>query len=209
LRIKGIGWGFVVVAGSMLLASAALAGFVEQRLNGVFELQDKNEGTSNQGCVAPLGQTMIVLGDASETTADGCLVTLNYQTTLPNKASMSSTKDDGTGSAKISQQLNTLVGATIVNVDACTVPNYTGSAFPEKCKANGSVKGDNDDDSVDNGKISVNCQLGSDGSELEPSPSTEQVDKIVEAFADRKDVKVSDTGNVKINLKGEQGVACD
>jgi hypothetical protein len=71
------------------------------------------------------------------------------------------------------------------------------------------VNGSEPSDSTDKGKVSVSCELGSDGSELEPSPTTAQVDKIVEAFSDRSDVNTTDSGKLTIKMKAEQGTFCD
>lgn len=209
MRIKGIGLGFIAIAGSVLLASAALAGVPTERLNGVFSMQDKSEGVDNEACVIASFQSFYLLGEVSETTSDGCLVEIFYQTITPNKASASNTKDDGKGKASVAQQSTTELIGSITDVGECSVPNYSGTAFPEKCKASASVNGSEPSDSTDKGKVSVSCELGSDGSELEPSPTTAQVDKFVEAFSDRKDVNVTDSGKLTIKMSAEQGTFCD
>jgi len=212
LQIKRIGWGLFVAAGSVLFASAALAGGSTMRLNGDFPLQDASEGTDNQACVVANFTSFQVFGEVLGAT-DGCSVEIFYNAFAPNKTSASVLKDDGSGSAKVSQQVETSLGVTISGEGCATAP-YGGSVLPEKCKTTSSVNASEPSQSVDKGKVSVTCEIGPDGSQLTPSPTTAQLQTIADAFVDRKDVKISNSsskGTVTIKQKGEQGnpLFCD
>ena len=84
----------------------------------------------------------------------------------------------------------------------------------EKCKARGSVKGtsvpDPADDTVSSGRMSVSCDLGEAGANLDTDlettniqpPSQAQMDVVAAAFEGRKDVKLGSKGQLKIKMKG-------
>jgi hypothetical protein len=165
-------------------------------------MEDVNVGDDNEACVIASGAVFLGLGRVLGTTG-ACNVAVVYQVFRPTKTSASVLKDDGSGTAKVSQQVQTLLTVEISGAECATAP-YDGDAFPEKCKASGSVNAsEGAPDTVEKGKASLSCELGSDGSELVPSPTTEQVDTIVAAFADRSDVKITDSGKVTIKTKGE------
>ena len=203
MRIKGIGLGLLVAAGSLWMAGSASAGApLPLRLDGVFQMEDANAGDDNEACVIATGVVFQGLGRVLGTTG-ACQVEITYNAFRPNKASASVLKDDDSGTAKVSQQVQTFLTVEIAGEGCATAP-YTGQAFPEKCKASGSVSAsEGTPDTVEKGKVSVSCEVGSDGSELVPSPTTEQVETIVAAFADRSDVKITDSGKVTIKTKGE------
>jgi hypothetical protein len=202
MSIQGIRRGLLVAAGSLLLAGAALAGAPNLRLDGAFQMEDVNQGDENEACVIAAGGFFEGLGRVTATTG-ACLVQIVWVETQPNKASASVLKDDGSGKAAVSQQVQTSVGVEISGVECTTAP-YEGQTFAEKCKSSASVNAsEGDPDTVDKGKASVSCELGSEGSELVPSPTTEQVDTIVAAFTDRSDVKITDSGKLTIKTKGE------
>jgi hypothetical protein len=198
--------GLFVAAASLSLAGAAFAGTSTLRLNGAFPVQDESQGTSNEACVIASFTTFQVFGEATGTT-DGCTVDIFYNAFAPTKASASVLKDDGSGKATVAQQVETEIGVAISGGECATAP-YEGSVQPEKCKATSSVNASEPSEAVDKGKVTVTCELGSDGSELIPSPTTAQLDTIAAAFADRSDVNITDSGKVTIKLKGEQGSAC-
>ena len=107
----------------------------------------------------------------------------------------------------MSQQVETGLVVSISAGEGCTVPGYSGSVVPEKCKSSGSVKateGGVNPDSVESGKISVSCEVGEGGADLTPSPTVEQLEVIGAAFADRKDVKIDSKGKLSIKTKGSQ-----
>jgi hypothetical protein len=195
-----------VAAGSLLLADGAVAGTSTLRLNGGYSMQDENAGADNQACLVADFTTFFVGGEVTGTT-DGCTVFVGWQAFVPNKTSASVLKDDGTGTAKISQQVEAEIDVAISGGECATAP-YVGTVQPEKCKVSSSVNATEGPDTTQKGKASVTCELGSEGSELVPSPTTAQVDTVVAAFADRNDVNISDSGKVTIKLKGEQGSFC-
>ena len=212
MQIKRIGWGLFVAAGSLLFASAALAGVSTMRLNGAFPLQDSSEGTNNQACVDANFTEFQVFGEVVGSTG-ACLVDISYNAFAPNKTSASVLKDDGSGSAKVSQQVETFL-SVVISGDECSDAPYVGVVQPEKCKTTSSVNANEPSDSVDKGKIDVNCEIGPDGSQLSPSPTVSQLETIGAAFADRSDVKLSNSsskGKVTIKQKSVQGdpLFCD
>jgi hypothetical protein len=205
VRIEGIGLGVVVAVGSLMLAGSALAGVSTQRLNGAYSLQDQSVGTDNQACLVADFTQYQLAGEATGTT-DGCTVDIFYNAFAPNKASASVLKDDGSGKASVSQQVETFIAVEISGGECPTAP-YEGGVQPEKCKASGSVNASEPSDSIDEGKASLSCDVGSDLGNLVPSPTVDQLTTIVDAFSDRKDVKINN-GKITINLKGESGIFC-
>jgi hypothetical protein len=206
LRIQGIGLGLLVAVGGLLLAGGALAGTSTLRLNGIYPLQDQSVGPDNQACIEADFTDFQVFGGVVGTT-DGCTVDIFYNAFAPNKASASVLKDDGSGKASVSQQVETFVQVVISGGECPTAP-YAGNAQPEKCKVTSSVNASEPSNSVDKGKVSVSCDVGSDGSDLEPSPTVDQLETIAGAFSDRSDVNIKDNGTFTIKLKGEQGSSC-
>jgi hypothetical protein len=206
LRIKGIGLGLLAAAGSVLMAGSALAGSSTLRLNGSFGLQDESAGTDNLACVVASFTTFQVFGLVAGTTG-ACTVGISYNAFAPTKTSASVLKDDGSGSAKVAQQVETFLAVTISGAECTTAP-YSGEVQPEKCKTSASVNASEPSESVDKGKVSVSCEVGSDGSQLVPSPTVEQLETIGAAFADRSDVKITSNGKVTIKTKGEAGPGC-
>jgi hypothetical protein len=204
VRIHGIGRALFVVAASLLISGAALAGTSTLRLNGGYSLQDQNAGTDNQACVLADFQFFQVFGEATGIT-DGCTVEIAYNAFAPNKTSASVLKDDGSGKAAVSQQVETAIQFEISGAECPTAP-YEGDVQPEKCKTSGSVNASEPSDAVDKGKVKLTCDVGSDLSDLVPSPTVDQLSTIVDAFSGRSDVKIND-GKITINLKGEPGGA--
>jgi hypothetical protein len=189
----------------LLIAGVALAGTSTLRLNGAFSLQDQTAGTDNAACLVADFVEFRILG-LVEGATDGCNVAIFYDAFAPNKTSASVLKDDNSGNARVAQQVETELSVTISGAECPTAP-YEGSVQPEKCKVSSSVEATvGSPDSK--GKVSVSCEVGSEGSELVPSPTTAQIDTIVEAFAGRSDVKITDSGKVTIKLKGEDGILC-
>jgi hypothetical protein len=190
----------------MLMAGSALAGTSTMRLNGAFGLQDESAGTGNLACVVANFQFFEAFGEVVGTTG-ACTVEIFYDAFAPTKTSASVLKDDGSGSAKVAQQVETFLEVTISGAE-CTAAPYNGEVQPEKCKTSGSVNASEPSDSVDKGKVSVSCEVGSDGSQLVPSPTVEQLETIGAAFSDRSDVKITSNGKVTIKTKGEAGPGC-
>jgi hypothetical protein len=207
--------GLLVAAGSFVLAAPAFAGFTStQRLQGGFSFEEEGTTDQNTACVVASGPVFEVFGNATGVTGD-CTVNIFYGAFNPNKASASVLKSDSEGTAKVSQQVET---GLVVDISGdpllCTTAPYSGSVVPEKCKSSGSVKateGGANPDSVDQGKISVSCEVGSDAADLSPSPTTAQLETIQAAFSDRKDVKIDSKGKLTIKTKGSQddGDGCD
>jgi hypothetical protein len=146
------------------------------------------------------------------TGTDGaCTVTISYTGAVPNKASASVLKSDDGGSAKVSQQVETRIDVNIGGAERSNA--FVASAAPEKCKVSGSVKATEcfgSPDTVEQGRISLTCDLGENGTELDADPTPEQLEAIVAAFADRKDVKFSSNGKLTIKTKGarDDGDGC-
>jgi hypothetical protein len=193
--------GFPIAAVSLLLAAPAFAGIASLRLDGFYPMEDESEGDANEACFDAEDGFFGVFGHVVGTTP-GCTIEIEYDSNDINKASGSVLKSDNEGTAKLSQQVQTRLDVTIVSGEGCAVPAFAGTAFPEKCKVSSSIKGTESPDVLESGKASLSCELGSDGSELSPSPTTAQVDEIIAAFADRKDVKVTDKGKLTIKTKG-------
>jgi hypothetical protein len=206
--------GLLVAAGSLVLAAPAFAGVPSTlRLNGGFSFEEEGTTDVNTACVVADFVNFQVFGNVSGS-SEGCAVNIEYVAVVPNKASASVLKDDNSGTAKVSQQVETTVFASIVAGEGCPVAGFSGEATPEKCKTSGSVKateGGVNPDSVDSGKISVSCDVGEAASGLTPSPTVEQLDVIAAAFADRKDVKIDSKGKLTIKTKGvaDDGDGCD
>ena len=194
--------GLLVAAGSVVLAAPAFAGFSSLRLNGSFSLQDESETDANIACVEADFEEFDVFGSVNATSG-ACTVNIFYGAFAPNKTSASVLKDDGSGSAKISQQVETLVNVNIGGAE-CATP-FSGAGFPEKCKLSGSVDAtEGAPDTVEKGKVSVSCDLASPdaaGGTLDELTEA-QLDTIQAAFGDRKDVKLTDDGKLTIKTKG-------
>jgi hypothetical protein len=199
LRIKGIGLGLLVVAGSLLFASASFAGVTgpNMRLDGTFVFEDDGAGDNNEACVTADEGFFGVQGLVSGT--DGpCLVEIFYEAELPNKASGTVLKE-GSGSAKVSQQVQSTVFVGISG-EGCTSAPFEAEAFPEKCKASGQVNAEEPSQTVEKAKAKLTCDLGENLSGLD-SPTPEQISTIEAAIAGRSDVKLSN-GKLTINTKG-------
>jgi hypothetical protein len=202
VRIEQIGRCVLVSSATLLLAGSAAAGGSALRLNGAFRMEDATQGDANEGCVIASFQAYQALGRVLGTTVDGCGVSIVWNSFAPNKGNASVLKDDDTGTARVSQQVETEVEVSISGAECPTAP-YAGSVQPEKCKSSSSVSATEGPDTVQQGKASVSCELGSDGSELVPSPTTAQLGTVVGAFAERSDVKLTDSGKLTIKTKGE------
>jgi hypothetical protein len=204
--------GLLLAAGSLAFAAPAFAGFSStMRLQGGFSFEEEGTTDVNTACVVAAGSAFQVFGNVTGTTG-ACTVNIFHGAFNPNKASASVLKDDGSGTAKVSQQVETGLVVSITGAECADT--YSGSVTPEKCKASGSVKateGGVNPDSVDSGKISVSCDLGEAAADLEPSPTVEELEAIQAAFADRKDVKIDSKGKLTIKTKGSQddGDGCD
>jgi hypothetical protein len=212
---KRIWGGLLAAAGSLILAAPAFAGFGSTlRLNGDFSFEQEVEGVTNgnTACVVADFDEFSVFGNVTDT-SDACTVSIFYGGFAPNKASASKLNPNDDGNAKVSQQVETGLVVSISGPVECTTAPYSGFVVPEKCKANGSVKATEGGvvDTVDQGRINVNCDVGSDAADLSPSPTVDQLQTIQAAFDDRKDVKINSNGKVSIKTKGSQddGDGCD
>jgi hypothetical protein len=194
--------GLLVAVGTLVSAAPAFAGFSSLRLNGAFSLQDESETDANIACVFANFVEFEVFGNLTGTSG-ACTVSVFYGAFAPNKTSASVLKGDNRGSAKISQQVETLVSVNISGAE-CSTP-FAGNGFPEKCKLSGSVDAtEGAPDTVQKGKVSVSCDLASpDASGGTVGDLSEaQIDTIQAAFADRKDLKLTDQGKLTIKTKG-------
>jgi len=195
-----------LLAGGLLLP---VAGFAD-RLNGDFQTEDSSTGEANEACTEVDFDDFSVRGLVSATNGN-CLVTIEYVTEFPHKASATALKSGKqTGTAKISQSTETFIELTIEDdglLDCPLANEYEGDAIPEKCKASSSMKGTANaaptEDTVDSAKISVSCDLGEGGSALGPvAPDATQFDTATAAFGERQDVKFDSKGTVKITHDG-------
>jgi hypothetical protein len=189
----------VIVAGSLLCASASLAGISNVRLDGVFLFEDDEHGDANEACLIAAGQLFSIDGQVVGAAAASCNVLFRYDTDLPSKVSGTTLKD-GNGSAKLSQQVQTTIQLEVVGL-GCTEEFSSPVAFPEKCKLSGSVEADEPSDAVDKAKVSLTCELGEGLSEI-GTPSQTVLDEVSAAFAERTDVKLDDNGKLTIKTNG-------
>jgi hypothetical protein len=199
--MKRFGWGLLAALGSLALAAPAFAGVEFQRLNGAFSLEDETQASDNGACLVAGFDQFRAFGFVSGTNG-ACTVSISYNAFVPNKASASVLKDDASGNAKISQQVQTNVSVNVSGAECATV--FGASDFPDKCKVSASVdatEGFGSADTVEKGKVSLSCDLGENASEL-GGLTPEQIETVVGAFADRKDVKFSGSGKLTIKTKG-------
>jgi hypothetical protein len=195
--------GLLVALGGLVAVAPAFAQPTSTlRLNGGFSLDDAVESDDNHACVLASFTVFEVFGVVTGT--DGaCTVTISYTGVVPNKASAPVLKSDDGGSAKVSQQVETRIDVNIGGAECSNA--FSASATPEKCKVSGSVnatEGFGSPDTVENGKVSLSCDLGENGTELSSDPDPGQIDTILAAFAGRKDVKFSSKGKLTIKTKG-------
>jgi hypothetical protein len=178
----------------------------DSRLDGDFFTEDETQTDGNEVCTTVQG-TEFGIGGRIVGQDGVCEVRLEYFTLLPNKVNASEAQGNGSGNAKISQSSHVFVRVTIEDNDAFCADFYTGSATPDKCNVSGSIKGtanSPEDDTVQSGKFTMQCDLGSEGAELGPTPNSTQFDTMVAAFENRADVKFgsSKKGSVKITQRG-------
>jgi hypothetical protein len=200
LQIKRFGLGLLAAAASLAWAGTAFAGVaVPARLDGTFLFEDQGQTDANQACVVVDDGFFGVFGEVVGTSG-ACTVEIGYNTTVPHKASGTVLKDDNTGSAKASQQVETLVFVEISGAECSNL--LDSAASPSKCKVSGSVKGaEGAPDTTDSGKVSLSCNLGANGSEL-GELTQGQIDTILDAFSGRNDVKINGNGQLSIKTKG-------
>jgi len=173
----------------------------EGRLNGNFFTAHETQDEDNEACTTVEGTDFGIGGHVLG--VDGlCEVEIAYFTFYPNKASATES------SAKISQATFSRIEVTIRNFGLNDCPaetEYFGVAEPEKCKASSSLKGTSvpqDDDTVQSSKISVSCEIGSQGEDLSPTPpNNPQFDTLLDAFANRDDVTVDSGGKGRVEIK--------
>jgi len=190
---------------ALLLAGLLLpaAGWAQEgRLNGNFYTEDETQQDDNEACTSVDGTDFGIGGRVVGLDGD-CKVSLTYFTVFPHKASATNS------SAKVSQSSHVFVEVTIEDDEAfCPTENkYVGSAEPEDCKAIVSLKGTSvaqADDEVQSSKLTMSCDLGRDGDELGPNVPTPEVQfqTIVNAFANRDDVKLDSKGRLKLTHAG-------
>jgi hypothetical protein len=179
----------------------------DSRLDGDFFTEDETQTDRNEVCTTVEG-TEFGIGGRIVGAAGVCQVKLDYFTLLPNKVNASEAQGNGSGNAKISQSSHVFVRVTIEDNGAFCAYAYTGSATPDKCNVSGSIKGtanSPEEDTVESGKFTMQCDLGSEADELGPiPPNSTQFDTMVAAFENRPDVKFgsSKKGSVKITQRG-------
>ena len=189
-------------AGGMLLPVAGSAG----RLEGDFGTRDIDAGVTNEACLRLMGTQMAVAGRVTALSGS-CEVTITYFSDAPNSASASAltgTKTEGTG--KVDQSVFTPLLVEISNGEGLTCADtYIGTGAPEKCKVSDSVRGTSvpaGPDTVQSSSAKLDCEL--EGA-LTPAPNTTEQNTILDAFADRTDVKIDSKGKLSISHKGVPG----
>jgi hypothetical protein len=195
-----------LLAGGLLLSVGSFAG----RLDGSFATQDDANAGLNQACTVVEGDVFRVNGQVIGAVIDGCAVTIDYSTPLPHKARGTALKSGKTeGSAKVSQSIDANVVVTLAGA-ACGANVMVAVSDAEKCKVSSSIRGDASTESVESGRVSVSCDLGENGANLDtdPSPSVSaapnatQFGIAVDSFDGRSDVKLDTKGKLKITQKG-------
>ncbi len=190
-------------ASGMLLPVAASAGSASSgRLEGDFGTRDATASVANEACLRLNGTEMAVAGRVTALSGF-CEVTITYFSDAPNSVSASAitgSKTDGTG--KVDQSVFTPILVEISNGEGVTCGDtYIGTGRPEKCKVSGSVKG-TFPSTVQSSSAKLDCEL--EGA-LTPAPTTNEQNTIIDAFADRKDVKIDSKGKLSISHKGIPG----
>ncbi len=206
-----------LLAGGLLLPAAGFAG----RIDGFFRTEDATNGSNNEACTT-IDDTDFGVSGVARAVNGNCLTEIFYFTFDPHKGSASVIKGNQTdGTGKVSQSIETFVQIFTHDnglLDCPAANEYLGSASPEKCKANASVKAVESTDAILKSQASLTCNIGNSGADLDNAigapPDATQFTQITTAFGDRKDVKFTgkDGQNLKINHKGEQddtaNVAC-
>jgi len=195
MRMRIIGLTSLVVA-AVLVSSAVLAG----RVDGKFATED---GVGNQACTVIEGTAFSVVGTVAGPVTNGCAVTIGYATPLPHKASSSALKGDKTkGSSKVSQSIDALVTVRFedVTLASCTTP-WVAESTAEKCKVSASLKSSTAS-SADSSRVSVSCELGNEGADLDTLAGTAQFSTLVTAFEGVENVKLDDKGKLTIKHDG-------
>jgi hypothetical protein len=196
--------GLLVAAGALVSAAPAFAGFNSSRLNGSFGFEDEGTGDDNEVCLHANFDEYELFGEVLGTSG-ACTVSIFYDAFAANKISASVLKSDDSGSVKISQQVETYIEVSISGAE-CATPLPDVFAFPEKCKVSGSVNAtEGVPDTVEKGKVSLNCDLTSvspeSGSTFDDITDAQSA-TILDAFAGRKDVRITDQGKLTIRTKG-------
>jgi hypothetical protein len=202
--------------GVLALPDVGLAG----RLEGEFTTRqaDQADGT-NEACVIAGGPTVGAAGEVTGTSG-GCTVEIVYGTQEPHKVNATALKGSKTsGSVKASQSIGSIVLVDVFDTDGggegvCDEAfEASNDGETEKCKVSGAVKGTSvseGDDTTQSGRLKASCELGENGANLDTSegeegiqpPSAAQFAVLIDAFAERKDVKVDEKGKLRINHKG-------
>jgi hypothetical protein len=204
-----------LLAGALLMPAAGFAG----RLDGDFATrEDGAADDTNESCMEYEGHFNSVHGRVTGISGE-CTVQIDYFTETPHKASATALKGTKTeGSAKVSQSVNSDLDIVVTDTDGGG-PGVCAEAFVgtvnsdvEKCKISGSLKGDSgpDPDTVESARNSASCDLGEAGANVDTNggvvgiqaPSQAQIDVVVDAFADRQDVKLDNKGKLSIKHKG-------
>jgi hypothetical protein len=205
------GLGALGLAVLLWAPSAAFAGFSltinPERLDGVFEFADKDQGTNNVSLFVLSGNDASVAGEVTGNAGDD-IVSIGFSTGFPTKTSASEQ------SASIAQDRQVLMSVEVEPGIGSPTPAYFGRAAPVKCKAQGKLRDAEsaDPDDPDKAQAKLTCDLGADMQELDTDddpntpgdPPQAVLDAIAAAFDARKDVKVkTGRGTVQIKHNGE------
>ena len=209
-----------IALAAALLPSTMFAG----RIDGNFGTQDKDAAVDTNDACTTVNGPFFALSGFVRGTSSGCQVDITYSTPEPHQGQTSALKGTKTNSSsKVSQSINTQLGVVISDADgggagtcafAANGAPVIGSTQEnvEKCKAQSSLKATENGniDTTVSSSISVQCDIGeSDADIVVTAPvghaatlSPDEVNLILAAFTDRKDVKITDKGNVSIKQKG-------
>jgi hypothetical protein len=203
--MRGIRIGFWLgIAALASLPGGAFAGVSAvdpERLNGVFDFEDKDQTGNNTLEFALDGRAIGIAGQV-QANAGLDVVTISYSADFPNKTAAS----DQSGS--ISQKEQVFVVLQLAPGEGSTTPAYVGEAAPLKCKAQAKLRDNeaNDPDDPDKAQATLSCDLDRDFSALEgvePTPGDPPpavLEAVEAAFDSRKDVKL-DTSKGKLQIK--------
>jgi hypothetical protein len=221
MRMRKIGLISLALAAA-LLPSTTFAG----RLDGFFATQEKDQPVdTNDACIETFGDDFSAFGTVTSVDGTGCTVNISYNTPLPHKGSSTALKTGKVnGSSKVSQTIFTNFVVVVTDTDAdgagtCSIAPFLTPFIAsvqeevEKCKVTASMKGTDvtpDPDTVQSSNVSASCEFGEAGVDLvvtspvqDPTtPTQPQIDVVVNAFANRSDVKIANNGKVSIKHKG-------
>lgn len=167
-------------------------------LQGLFSFDDVKEGRDNCTQFQVQGDRHDAGGVVTAVGLSGDTIVVSY--TLPLVDSFKAGRED----AKVGQRQLAEIDVDLTPGAASTTIAYNGRAFPEKGKVFGRVARQGNQ-----ARVKASFQLGDLLGDLAPPPDTRQLDSLVTAFRDRKDVKLREkNGSLKITHQGSTTGSC-